>query len=105
MNKWQDYEAQAYAAMEQRDYRAAHHAFTHAIRLRLERRRISTLERRGACDAPRWYGAAPAGVGRGPGRLAPIYVLFYLILLYPLFLALRVGLEPGASTGSCEATR
>jgi hypothetical protein len=40
-----------------------------------------------------------------PGWLAPIYVLFYLILLYPLFLALRVGLEPGASTGSREATR
>jgi len=32
-----------------------------------------------------------------PGWLAPLYVLFYLILLYPLFLALRVGLAPGAS--------
>ena len=28
-----------------------------------------------------------------PGILGPLYVLFYLILLYPLFLALRVGLE------------
>jgi len=36
MNKWQDYEAQAYTAMEQRDYRAAHLAFTHAIQLRQE---------------------------------------------------------------------
>ena len=39
------------------------------------------------------------------GLLAPLYVLFYLILLYPLFLALRVGLESGASTGSREATQ
>ena len=29
-----------------------------------------------------------------PGLLAPIYILFYLILLYPLFVGLRVGLEP-----------
>ena len=40
-----------------------------------------------------------------PGLLAPVYVLFYLLLLYPLFLALRVGLEPGASAGSREATQ
>ncbi len=40
-----------------------------------------------------------------PGLFAPVYVLFYLILLYPLFLALRVGLEPGASAGSREATQ
>jgi hypothetical protein len=35
-----------------------------------------------------------------PGVLGLLYVLVYLILLYPLFLALRVGLEPSASTGS-----
>ncbi len=29
-----------------------------------------------------------------PGLLGPLYVLFYLMLLYPLFLALRVGLQP-----------
>ncbi len=40
-----------------------------------------------------------------PGLLAPLYVLFYLILLYPLFLALRVGLQPGASTESRETTQ
>lgn len=40
-----------------------------------------------------------------PGLLGPLYVLFYLILLYPLFLALRVGLEPGASTGPPEASQ
>ena len=33
-----------------------------------------------------------------PGVLGLLYVLVYLILLYPLFLALRVGLEPSAST-------
>jgi hypothetical protein len=32
-----------------------------------------------------------------PGLLAPVYVLFYLILLYTLFLALRVGLAPRVS--------
>ena len=31
-----------------------------------------------------------------PGLLAPLYILFYLILLYLLFLALRVGLEPAS---------
>jgi hypothetical protein len=40
-----------------------------------------------------------------PGLLAPMYVLFYLVLLYALFLALRVGLEPGVSAGSREATQ
>jgi hypothetical protein len=29
-----------------------------------------------------------------PGVLAPVYVFLYLLLLYPLFLALRIGLEP-----------
>ena len=33
-----------------------------------------------------------------PGVLGLLYVLVYLILLYPLFLALRVGLEPSTST-------
>ena len=32
-----------------------------------------------------------------PGWLGPVYVILYLCLLYPLFLALRVGLEPKAS--------
>ena len=36
MNTWQEYETHAYTAMEQRDYRAAHLAFTHAIHLRQE---------------------------------------------------------------------
>lgn len=40
-----------------------------------------------------------------PGLLALVYILFYLILLYPLFLALRVGLEPGASAESREASQ
>jgi hypothetical protein len=40
-----------------------------------------------------------------PGWLAPLYVLFYLILLYPLFLALQVGLEPVASVGSGGTTQ
>jgi len=40
-----------------------------------------------------------------PGLLAPAYVFLYLLLLYPLFLALRVGLEPRASAASPEATR
>jgi hypothetical protein len=40
-----------------------------------------------------------------PGMLGPVYVLFYLILLYSLFLALRVGLEPYASAGLREATQ
>lgn len=32
-----------------------------------------------------------------PGWLGPVCVLLYLVLLYPLFLALRVGLEPNLS--------
>jgi hypothetical protein len=40
-----------------------------------------------------------------PGLLAPAYVFIYLLLLYPLFLALRVGLEPKASAVSREATQ
>lgn len=40
-----------------------------------------------------------------PGVLAPAYVFLYLLLLYPLFLALRVGLEPKASATSREATQ
>jgi hypothetical protein len=40
-----------------------------------------------------------------PGLLGPIYVLFYLILLYLLFLALRVGLEPRKSAGSGDVTQ
>lgn len=40
-----------------------------------------------------------------PGVLGLLYVLVYLILLYPLFLALRVGLEPSASTGSRAASQ
>lgn len=40
-----------------------------------------------------------------PGPLAPIYVLLYLILLYPLFLGLRVGLEPRAFAARREASR
>ncbi len=40
-----------------------------------------------------------------PGLLAPAYVFLYLLLLYPLFLALRVGLEPKASAASGEATQ
>jgi len=40
-----------------------------------------------------------------PGWLAPVYVILYLCLLYPLFLALRVGLEPKASAASREATQ
>ena len=32
-----------------------------------------------------------------PGLLAPVYIVCYVILLYPLFLALRVGLEPRGS--------
>lgn len=40
-----------------------------------------------------------------PGLLGALYVLFYLILLYPLFFALRVGLEPRVSAGSDEASQ
>jgi hypothetical protein len=40
-----------------------------------------------------------------PGWLAPVYVLLYLCLLYPLFLALRVGLEPKASAAPREAAQ
>ena len=32
-----------------------------------------------------------------PGWPGPVYVILYFCLLYPLFLALRVGLEPKAS--------
>jgi hypothetical protein len=32
-----------------------------------------------------------------PGLLALVYVVFYLLLIYPLFLGLRLGLEPKAS--------
>lgn len=39
-----------------------------------------------------------------PGLLALVYVLCYITLLYPLFLALRVGLEPRKHAGSHEAT-
>ena len=38
-----------------------------------------------------------------PGWLAFVYVLFYIILLYSLFLALRVGLEPRDLAGSRDA--
>jgi hypothetical protein len=31
-----------------------------------------------------------------PGLLGPVYIFCYLILLYPLFFALRIGLEPRA---------
>jgi hypothetical protein len=56
-----------------------------------------------------------AGVGFGsvawqvmtdqPAVLATVYVGLYLLLLYPLFLALRVGLAPKAVAASREATR
>lgn len=39
-----------------------------------------------------------------PGWLAPVYVILYFCLLYPLFLALRVGLQSKASVASREAT-
>lgn len=39
-----------------------------------------------------------------PGLLALMYIFLYLILLYPLFLALRVGLEPATSIWSGETT-
>jgi hypothetical protein len=35
-----------------------------------------------------------------PGLLGAVYVLSYILLLYPLFLALRVGLEPVARIGT-----
>jgi hypothetical protein len=37
-----------------------------------------------------------------PGLLGPVYVLFYLILLYPLLLGLRVGLEPRMSASTAR---
>lgn len=40
-----------------------------------------------------------------PGLLALLAIFFYLLLLYPLFLALRVGLKPKASAASHEATQ
>lgn len=40
-----------------------------------------------------------------PGLLGVIAIFFYLLLLYPLFLALRVGLKPKAPTLSRAATR
>ena len=39
------------------------------------------------------------------GLLGPAYVFLYLLLFYPLFLALRVGLEPKASATSRETTQ
>ena len=51
-------------------------------------------------------GAVAWGVAADkPGLLALVYILFYLILLYPLFLALRVGLQPGAPAESREASQ
>lgn len=40
-----------------------------------------------------------------PVLLGLVAILFYLLLLYPLFLALRVGLKPKASAASREATQ
>ncbi|MGQ0605026.1 MAG: hypothetical protein ACT4QE_25380, partial [Anaerolineales bacterium] len=40
-----------------------------------------------------------------PILLGLVYVCFYFILLYPLFLALRVGLEPRASTEARATTQ
>ncbi len=39
------------------------------------------------------------------GLLGPAYVFLYLLLLYPLFLALRFGLEPKASATLFETTQ
>ena len=39
-----------------------------------------------------------------PGLLGALYVLFYVLLLYPLFLALRIGLEPRVSSGSHQTS-
>ena len=38
-----------------------------------------------------------------PGWPGPVYVLIYLVLLCPLFLAVRIGLEPGAPGGPRNA--
>lgn len=40
-----------------------------------------------------------------PVLLGLVAIFFYLLLLYPLFLALRVGLKPKASAASREATQ
>ena len=40
-----------------------------------------------------------------PGLLGAVYVLCYVALLYPLFLALRVGLEPLVPVGDRPATQ
>jgi len=40
-----------------------------------------------------------------PVLLGLVAIFFYLLLLYPLFLALRVGLKPKASAASPEATQ
>lgn len=40
-----------------------------------------------------------------PGWLGPVNVILYLCLLYPLFLALRVGLESKTPVASREATQ
>ena len=40
-----------------------------------------------------------------PGLLGAVYVLCYVVLLYPLFLALRVGLEPLVPVGVRPATQ
>lgn len=39
-----------------------------------------------------------------PGGFGLVYVLIYLILLCPLFLALRIGLEPSTPAGSRDTT-
>lgn len=45
------------------------------------------------------FGAVSWGIVTDkPGLLAALYVLFYLVLLYPVFLGLRVGLQPFAHT-------
>jgi hypothetical protein len=51
-----------------------------------------------------WTVASGIMTGK-PGLVAPVYVILYLCLLYPLFLALRVGLEPKVSAASPEATQ
>ena len=40
-----------------------------------------------------------------PGILAPVSILLYIALLYPLFLALRVGLAPREQAGSRDASQ
>jgi len=47
------------------------------------------------------FGVVARGiVSDKPGLLGPVYILCYAILLYPLFLALRVGLEPRVRVGT-----